>query len=615
MARINIIPNVRDYIDLGENVKFSKLICNEKLTNYQFSLLDKYLSNDSKYELKFIKKDLLKEEGYEIVVNLKSVECYYSNEKGKHNAILTLRQLLMNKRDLTTCHIFDEPNFELRSIMIDISRNKVPKLSTLKSIVDELALVKINDLQLYVEGRSFYFESFAEYYENKDDFLTGEDVVELSKYALDRGIALTPNLNCYGHMAFWLNQKELSKYALKPEGFSWAGSNTKNYAQTIDSNNPKAQEMVLKMFDDMLKYYPDIDRCTIGGDEPFELMAPTRHPQSKEMYVNQLKKVIDHVHKLGKTPYMWADFAREYPEMMEELGEVVLLDWCYEEKWVDDNRMKIYKDHKYPFVVCPGVGAWSSFSGKMRNMFGNIKKYAELGRKYGAKGMILTDWNDGGSLAQVATQIACYVYGACYEWNDLNVDHQNVNEYLDKNIYHNKLAESVILLGDYYTMQDDVSNPYSYSKLFNMFFSHQLHGFNYDVGSYSDCAALNNTKNILNYNECEKVEKYLDEWIKDLKFTKENIYIKELMFEYKLIRHSLNLNKTYLKLRDFKASIEELKYLLLDINKLIKEHKKLWDIRNKKSDYKYSNYRFILLKKQYISTIKLLEDIAKFKGE
>ena len=169
MARINIIPNVRDYIDLGENVKFSKLICNEKLTNYQFSLLDKYLSNDSQYELKFIKKDLLKEEGYEIVVNLKSVECYYSNEKGKHNAILTLRQLLMNKRDLTTCHIFDEPNFELRSIMIDISRNKVPKLSTLKSIVDELALVKINDLQLYVEGRSFYFESFAEYYENKDN--------------------------------------------------------------------------------------------------------------------------------------------------------------------------------------------------------------------------------------------------------------------------------------------------------------------------------------------------------------------------------------------------------------------------------------------------------------
>ena len=87
------------------------------------------------------------------------------------------------------------------------------------------------------------------------------------------------------------------------------------------------------------------------------------------------------------------------------------------------------------------------------------------------------------------------------------------------------------------------------------------------------------------------------------------------MFEYKLIRHSLNLNKTYLKLRDFKASIEKLKKLLLDINKLIKEHKKLWDIRNKKSDYKYSNYRFILLKKQYISTIKLLEDIAKFKGE
>lgn len=615
MARIKIIPSVKDYIDYGRKIKFLRLKCCEKLSNYQYSLLEEHLSNESKYDLKFVSKKTLKEEAYEIVVNSTFVECYFSTSKGKHNAILTLRQLLMNKKNLTTCHIFDEPNFELRSIMIDISRNKVPKLSTLKKIVDELALVKINDLQLYVEGRSFYFESFDKYYEDKNDFLTGEDVIELSNYALERGITLTPNLNCFGHMAFWLNQKDLNQYALKPDGFSWSGSNSKNYPQTIDPYNSKAQEMVITMFNDMLKYYPDATRCTIGGDEPFELMAPFRHPQAKEMYVHQLNTVIKHVHKLGKIPYMWADFAREYPEMMDELGEVVLLDWCYEEKWVDENRIKIFKDHKYPFVVCPGVGAWSSFSGKMTNMFGNIKKYAELGRKYGAKGMILTDWNDGGSLAQVVTQIACYIYGACYEWNDMNVNHQYVNEYLNKNIYHNDLAEAVITLGDYYTKQDHYSHPYSYSKLFNMFFSHQLHGFNYDVGSYSDCAALNNTTNILNYEECERTEKYLDDWYSDLKITKTDEYTKELMFVYRLIRHSLQLNKSYLLLRDFKLDISELKELLNDINKLMKDYKKIWDNRNKLSDYKYSIYRFVLLKKQYKFTISLLEDISKFKGE
>jgi len=615
MAKINVIPNVKDYIDYEKKVLFGKLRCEETLTNYQSFLLSKFLNNETKNELKFLKKETLSKEGYIIKVMTKSIECYYSTDLGKHNAILTLRQLLMNKKELTTCYIFDEPIFELRSIMIDISRNKVPKISTLKKIVDELALVKINDLQLYVEGRSFYFESFDEYYENKNDFLTGEDVKELSKYAFERGIVLTPNLNCFGHMAFWLNQKELNKYALKPEGFSWSGSNSKNYAQTIDPYNPQAQKMVLTMFDDMLKYYPEVDRCTIGGDEPFELMAPSRHPQAKEMYVHQLKTVIEHVHKLGKTPYMWADFAREYPEMMSELGEVVLLDWCYEEKWVDENRMKIFKDHKYPFVVCPGIGGWSSFAGKMRNMFGNIKKYAELGRKYGAKGMILTDWNDGGSLTQVVTQIACYIYGACYEWNDMNINNQNINDYLNKYIYHNDLAEAVITLGDYYTTQDNYSHPYSYSKLFNMFFSHQLHGFNYDIGSYSDCAALSNTTSILNYKECDKVEKYLDDWYNDLKITKENEYTKEILFVYRLIRHSLNLNRAYLLLRDFKLDINQLKDMLKEINLLMKDYKKIWNNRNKLSDYKYSIYRFILLKKQYAFTINLLEDISKFKGE
>lgn len=614
MAKIKIIPGVKDYIDYGEKVLFSKLKTNEPLTSYQLFLLDKYLFQDSKNELRFIKKENISKEGYIIKINIKSIDIYYSNEVGKHNSILTLRQLLINKKNLTTCHIFDEPNFELRSIMIDVSRNKVPTVNTLKKVIDELALVKINDLQLYIEGRSFYFESLSQFYDDKNKFLTGEDVVELSRYALERGISLTPNLNCFGHMAYWLNQKELNHLALKPEGFTWSGSNTKNYSQTINPYNNDAQNLVFTMFNDMLKYYPNIDRCTIGGDEPFELLAPSRHPNAKEIYKKQLKDIIEYVHKLGKTPYMWADFAREYPDIINELGDVILLDWCYEAKWVDENRMRFYKKYKYPFVVCPGVGAWSSFSGKMKNMFENIKNYAELGRKYKAKGMILADWNDGGSMSQIVTNIACYIYGACYEWNDSNVNHQDINDYLDKNIYKNNIAESVIRLGDYYTVQDE-GNKYSFSKLFNMFFSHQLHGFNYDIGSYSDCAALNNSKEILNYKECERTEKFLNEWIEELNITHHNEYTKELMYVYKLIRHSLELNKVYLRLRDFRASCSELKALLKDINLLIKEHKRIWNKRNKLSDYKYSIYRFILLKKQYISTIKILEDIEQFKGE
>lgn len=41
---------------------------------------------------------------------------------------------------------------EIRGVMLDISRDKVPTLKTLFEIVDLLSLLKINHLQLYVEG-------------------------------------------------------------------------------------------------------------------------------------------------------------------------------------------------------------------------------------------------------------------------------------------------------------------------------------------------------------------------------------------------------------------------------------------------------------------------------
>lgn len=608
MSKIRVVPIVKEYNDKNKSILFNKLKCNEELSEYQKDLLSSYLDNNCDNELLFIVNNELPLEGYKIEVNEKGVTCYYSNFKGKHNAVLTLRQLLMNINELTTCSIYDEPDFSFRSIMMDISRNKVPKVSTLKKVIDELALVKINNLQLYVEGRSFYFESLDRFYEDKNNFLTGEDVTILTKYALDRGIELVPNLNCFGHMAYWLNQEELKDLALCKESFVFPNSNKRNYAQTINPYNETAQKLVFDMFDDMLKYYPNTEKCTIGGDEPFELIFPTKNPMAKEIYEYQLKSVIDYVHKKGKVPYMWADVAREYPEMLETLGEVVLLDWCYEAKWVDENRMKFYEKYKVPFICCPGTSGWSSFSGKMGNMFKNIEAYARLGKKYNSLGIILTDWNDGGSLSQLVSNICCYVYGACYSWNYESVNKEEINEYLDKNIYKNKIAKSVIDLGNYYLMQDEIG--YSPS-LFHMFYSHGLNGYNYDIKNYSDCAALNNSHEILNAKECEKTKEYLDNWFNELNIEEENDYTRELMFVYRMIRHALNLNIVHLNLRDFRATKEDLNNLLLDLNTIIEDYKDIWFNRNKESEYKLSRYHFILLKKQYINMINMLTEIEE----
>ena len=123
MAIINIIPKVKKYIDNGLNVNFKKLSIDFRLSDFENELLSKFL--DSKSENKIIfKQDLsIKDGAYFINVYQDSIECIYSTLEGIHNAVCTLRQLLLNINKLTTCSIYDEPLFKIRSVMIDISRN------------------------------------------------------------------------------------------------------------------------------------------------------------------------------------------------------------------------------------------------------------------------------------------------------------------------------------------------------------------------------------------------------------------------------------------------------------------------------------------------------------
>ena len=71
------------------------------------------------------------------------------------------------------------------------------------------------------------------------------------------------------------------------------------------------------------------------------------------------------------------------------------------------------------------------------------------------------------------------------------------------------------------------------------------------------------------------------------------------------------MNIVYLKLKDYRVSKNELEYLLNDINLLIKEYKKIWNKRNKLSDFKYSLFRFELLKTKYKHYISIFNKIEK----
>ena len=84
-------------------------------------------------------------DGYHLEVRKTAIDILASGEEGWHNGLSTLRQLAMSADPLLPlCSIDDYPDFEHRAIMLDISRNKVPKLETLFDLIDTFSQWKIN---------------------------------------------------------------------------------------------------------------------------------------------------------------------------------------------------------------------------------------------------------------------------------------------------------------------------------------------------------------------------------------------------------------------------------------------------------------------------------------
>ena len=82
--------------------------------------------------------------------------------------------------------------------MLDVSRDRVPTMATLRWFVDVLSALGYNELQLYVE-HTFEFVGHERVWREASP-LTAQEIKELARYAAVGGVELVANLNTFGHM-------------------------------------------------------------------------------------------------------------------------------------------------------------------------------------------------------------------------------------------------------------------------------------------------------------------------------------------------------------------------------------------------------------------------------
>src|SRR5262252_7472795 len=150
-------------------------------------------------------------EGYRLHVSAGRVVIEAADPAGVFYARATLEQLRRAAGPggtIPAVAIEDTPDLPERGVMLDISRDKVPTMLTLRRSIDELAALKINRLQLYMEHTFAYRDHPAVWASASP--LTADEVDALDAFCRERFIELVPNQNSFGHMERWLR---LPRYA------------------------------------------------------------------------------------------------------------------------------------------------------------------------------------------------------------------------------------------------------------------------------------------------------------------------------------------------------------------------------------------------------------------
>jgi hypothetical protein len=124
-----------------------------------------------------------------LAVTATGVEITARTATGLRWGLATLVQLLRAFPAQLPCLLIeDAPAFAERGFMLDISRDRVPTMATLHDLVDRMAGLKLNHLQLYTE-HTFAYVGHEEVWRNADP-LTPSEMRSLDSYAAARGVVL-----------------------------------------------------------------------------------------------------------------------------------------------------------------------------------------------------------------------------------------------------------------------------------------------------------------------------------------------------------------------------------------------------------------------------------------
>ncbi|MBR4946491.1 MAG: family 20 glycosylhydrolase, partial [Kiritimatiellae bacterium] len=384
-------------------------------------------------------------EAFSFVVMPTQVAIRAASEEGLFRSCAWLRRALTEGR--LACGVGEDgPDLAVRGVMLDVSRNRVYCVKTLCEVVDWMAQLGLNQLELYFENVFAYRDHAAVWAQTSP--YTPADLAALEAYCAARFVHLVPNQNTLGHFERWLKHPDYLRYAELPQGGArtpWGSIQA--HPTGLFAADEATRTFVKGLLEELLPCFPKATRVNLGGDEVFDLGQGRSNTTDKAgLYLGYMREMAAVAKRHGKQPELWADMLLRHPEMIPHakamLPEAMWVVWGYEASDPLVAQVARLRQEGLRVMVAPGTSSWRSFCGRTTNMVANIRAAAAAE----AEGLLLTDWGDAGHWQPLSVTLPALVLAAALAWR--RTAEPDVAAWVDTLVHQRGVGELLLRLGD-----------------------------------------------------------------------------------------------------------------------------------------------------------------------
>ena len=268
------------------------------------------------------------------------------------------------------CRIEDWPDFAVRGVMLDVSRDRVPTMQTLRDLVDRLAGWKINQLQLYME------HTFA--------YAGHEDVWRRRRplHAPTTCTTSTPTAARGG----WSSWPTRTLWGTSSDGCAWSGTGPWPSPPTASTGcsastappSPSTPPIPTPSPSSRTSSPSSSRRCAPRGCTSAWTSPGSSAPSDAVSGCSGCAPCATSRSSADASCSCGATYRRAHPELLARAPRRASPCASGDTRATTPSteRAARLEEAGVPFWVCPGTSSWMSISGRIDNMIENIRAAA-----------------------------------------------------------------------------------------------------------------------------------------------------------------------------------------------------------------------------------------------